>query len=95
MEDIKQILDYPDYKASQFGWDYETYMKLADALKNKGKNNPFFAFLFTGTTHIPYAEPNQINVKFPHDINSENGFKNTLVYADWSLGEFIKKIENE
>ena len=95
MEDIKQILDYPDYKASQFGWDYETYMKLADALKNKGKDNPFFAFLFTGTTHIPYAEPNKINVKFPHDINSENGFKNTLVYADWSLGEFIKKIENE
>ena len=40
----------------------------------------------------PYAEPNKINVKFPHDINSENGFKNTLVYADWSLGEFIKKI---
>lgn len=95
MEDIKQILDYPDYKASQFGWDYETYMKLAEALKNKGKNNPFFAFLFTGTTHVPYAEPNKINVKFPHDINSENGFKNTLVYADWSLGEFIKKIENE
>ncbi len=55
MEDIKQILDYPDYKASQFGWDYETYMKLADALKNKGKYNPFFAFLFTGTTHVPYA----------------------------------------
>ncbi len=95
MEDIKQILDYPDYKASQFGWDYETYMKLAEVLKNKGKDKPFFAFLFTGTTHIPYAEPNKINVKFPHDINSENGFKNTLVYADWSLGEFIKKIENE
>lgn len=95
MEDIKQILDYPDYKASQFGWDYETYMKLAEALKNKGKEKPFFAFLFTGTTHVPYAKPNKINVKFPHDINNENGFKNTLVYADWSLGEFIKKIENE
>lgn len=95
MEDIKQILDYPDYKASQFGWDYETYMKLADTLKDKGKEKPFFAFLFTGTTHIPYAEPNKINVRFPHDANSENGFKNTLIYADWSLGEFIKKIENE
>lgn len=95
MEDIKQILDYPDYKASQFGWDYETYMKLADALKNKGKEKPFFAFLFTGTTHIPYAEPNKINVRFPHSIDTENGFKNTLVYADWSLGEFIKTIEKE
>ena len=37
-EVIKQILEYPDYKASQFGWDYETYMKLAETLKNKGKD---------------------------------------------------------
>ena len=95
MEDLDEILDYPDKKASQFGWDYETYMKLHDVLKNKGKDKPFFAFLFTGTTHIPYAEPNSINVKFPHNTSNENGFKNTLVYADWSLGEFMKKMENE
>ena len=95
MEDLDDILDYPDKKASQFGWDYESYMKLYDVLKNKGKDKPFFAFLFTGTTHIPYAEPNSINVKFPHNTSNENGFKNTLVYADWSLGEFMKKMENE
>lgn len=95
MEDLPEILDYPDRNASQFGWDYETYMKLYDALKNKGKDKPFFAFLFTGTTHIPYAEPNSINVKFPHNTGNENGFKNTLIYADWSLGEFMKKMEKE
>lgn len=95
MEDLDSILDYPDKNASQFGWDYETYMKLYDVLKNKGKDKPFFAFLFTGTTHVPYAEPNSINAKFPHDTNSENGFKNTLIYADWSLGEFMKKMEKE
>lgn len=96
MEDLDEILDYPDRSASQFGWDYETYMKLSDTLKNKGGNNkPFFAFLFTGTTHVPYAEPNKENVKFPHNKDNENGFKNTLVYADWSLGEFIKSIEKE
>ncbi len=95
MEDLDDILDYPDKKASQFGWDYETYMKLYDALKNKGKDKPFFAFLFTGTTHVPYAEPNSINVKFPHNTSNENGFKNTLIYADWSLGEFMKKMEQE
>lgn len=94
-EDIKQLIDYPDYSAAKFGWDYEAYMKLADELKKMDKNKPFFAFLFTGVTHVPYAEPNSINVKFPHDVNNENGFKNTLVYADWSLGEFFKKIENE
>lgn len=94
-EDMEKILDYPDYSASKFGWDYETYMKLAETLKGKGKDKPFFAFLFTGTTHIPYAEPNKINKVYPHDKNNEDGFKNTLIYADWSLGEFIKKIENE
>ncbi len=95
MEDINIILDYPDKNASKYGWDYETYMKLADALHNKGKDKPFFAFLFTGTTHVPYAEPDSKNVKFPHDSSNENGFKNTLVYADYSLGEFIKRIEKE
>lgn len=95
MEDVGEILDYPDRKASQFGWDYETYMKLAESLKNKGKDKPFFAFLFTGTTHVPYAEPNKENVKFPHNTGNENGFKNTLIYADYSLGEFIKTVEKE
>lgn len=95
MEDLDKILDYPDRKASQFGWDYETYMKLYDILKNKGKDKPFFAFLFTGTTHIPYAEPNKINVKFPHDTSNENGFKNTLIYADWSLTQFMEKMKQE
>lgn len=95
MEDLPEILDYPDRNASQFGWDYETYMKLADALKDKGQNKPFFAFLFTGTTHVPYAEPNKENVRFPHNKDNENGFKNTLIYADWSLGEFLKRIEKE
>ncbi len=95
MEDVDKILEYPDRNASKYGWDYETYMKLADVLHNKGKDKPFFAFLFTGTTHVPYAEPNSINVKFPHDSSSENGFKNTLVYADYSLGEFMKRVEKE
>lgn len=95
MEDVTQILDYPNWKAPAFGWDYETYMKLYESLENKGKDKPFFAYIFTGTTHSPFAEPPKELVKFPHETNGENGLKNTLFYADWSLNEFIKKLSTK
>lgn len=93
MEDITVELNYPDSKASVFGWDYETYNLFAEKLKEAGK--PFFAFIFTGTTHVPYAPLPEQFMKFPHNTETEDGFKNTLYYADWSLGEFFKSIENE
>ncbi len=95
MEDAGAVLDYPDKSASKFGWDYETYMLLKEKLKNKGVEKPFMAFLFTGTTHTPYAPLPEKFMRFPHDKDGENGFKNTLIYADWSLGEFFRSIENE
>ncbi len=88
MEDIPLKLEYKDPGASKFGWDYETYMFLKaklDTLKE-----PFFSYMFTGTTHVPYADlPEQFH-KYPHESNGENGFLNTLYYSDWSLGEFMK-----
>lgn len=88
MEDIPMKLTYKDPSASKFGWDYETYVFLKaklDTLKE-----PFFSYMFTGTTHVPYADlPEQFH-KYPHDSNGENGFLNTLYYSDWSLGEFMK-----
>lgn len=93
MEDTKTVLDYPDKKASVFGWDHETYNLLAEKLTEAKK--PFFAFMFTGSTHIPYAPLPQEFMKYPEDREGENGFKNTLYYADWSLGQFFESIKNE
>lgn len=95
MEDTEIVLDYPNKSASKFGWDYETYLLLLDKLKNKGKDNPFMAFIFTGTTHTPYAELPQDFMKYEYQEDGENGFKNTLLYADWSLGEFFKEASKE
>ena len=95
MEDTEIILDYPDKSASKFGWDYETYMLLYDVLKDKGKDSPFMAFIFTGTTHTPYPKVPDEFMKFPHEQDGENGFKNTLLYADYSLGEFFKLVQRE
>lgn len=95
-EDFKQILNYEDYKGSIYGWDYETFMSLKDILKEKEKEKPFFAFLFTGSTHVPYSKPTKEHVKYePHRSNTRNGYYNNMLYADWSINEFIKGIENE
>lgn len=93
MEDTKTVLGYPDKTASVFGWDHETYNLLAEKLLEAKK--PFFAFLFTGTTHVPYATLPKEFMKYPQDREGENGFKNTLYYADWSLGQFFDSIKNE
>jgi len=88
MEDIPMLLDY-DNQTSTFGWDYEGMQFLKKQLESAKK--PFFAFLFTGTTHVPYINPKNGLEKYHHDQNGENGFLNTLNYSDWSLGRFMEE----
>ena len=91
MEDIPIVLDYPDPKAAAFGWDYDTYMFVSNKLAQE--KQPFLAYVYTGTTHEPFARLPARFEKRPHGNLTENGFLNTLYYADWSLGEFLKKAE--
>jgi phosphoglycerol transferase MdoB-like AlkP superfamily enzyme len=93
MEDAGVTLPYKDPSASKFGWDYETYELLLKQLTTQ--TEPFFAFLFTGTTHTPFAEVPAPCNKLPHDPESENGFLNTLCYADWSMGQFFEKASRQ
>jgi phosphoglycerol transferase MdoB-like AlkP superfamily enzyme len=88
MEDIPLILDYPDPGASQYGWDYETWQFLKKKLD--AASGPFFAYFCTGATHGPYPLAGKQFEKYPHTPNGEGGFLNSLYYADWSLGEFMK-----
>lgn len=93
MEDYPRLLDYPDYGASKFGWDYETLMFLKARLDKAKK--PFIAYLFTGTTHTPYPPlGKRWDLKAPA-AESEEGFLNTLHYSDWSIGEFMAAAEKE
>ena len=93
MEDYPRLLNYPDYSASIFGWDYETLLFLKTRLDKAKK--PFVAYLFTGTTHTPYPPlGKQWDLKAT-DPSSEDGFLNTLYYSDWSIGEFMKAAEKE
>ncbi|MEW6077818.1 MAG: sulfatase-like hydrolase/transferase [Thermodesulfobacteriota bacterium] len=85
-EDIPLKLDYPE-KNPKWGWDYETLMFSLEEMDSKGR--PFMAFVFTGTTHAPYADAGQRFVFSGQAKDKEAGFINALHYADWSLGEFM------
>jgi phosphoglycerol transferase MdoB-like AlkP superfamily enzyme len=89
MEDIPVVLDYPDPKGAAFGWDYDTYMFVDGKLAQE--KQPFLAYVYSGTTHEPFARlPARFEKRPPGEL-TEDGFLNTLYYADWSLGEFMKK----
>lgn len=95
-EDIPLLLNYPQ-EQPHFGWDYEGLQFLASQLStlSEAGKRPFFAFIFTGTTHEPFAHlPSQFET-YPHDSRSESGYLNTLYYSDWSLQEFFKRVEKE
>ncbi len=91
MEDIPVVLDYPASATSEFGWDYDTFLFTAGKLAQPPR--PFLAYVYTGTTHEPFTRLPARFEKRPHGELTEDGFLNTLYYADWSLGEFMKTAE--
>lgn len=86
MEDYPLILTYPQ-DPPKFGWDYEMFSFLESRLKTI--QEPFFVFLFTGTTHGPYPRLPQEFMRYPYDPDGEGGYLNSLAYFDSSLGSFL------
>ena len=90
-EDMPMRLDY--IEEAPYGYDYELLMFAADKIKERKKEN-FFAGLFTGITHEPWTKTQTRFMK--HDNNTwEGGYKNTLFYADWAIGEFLKRAKED
>lgn len=94
-EDMPQLLKYtfkPDY-----GYDYETLQFAADMAKKAYKaGKPFFVSAFTASTHAPfgYLLDDKRFRAYPND-SWEHGYRNSLRYSDWSIGEIIKRAKNE
>ena len=83
-----------DYVQISKGYDLETFEFFFDEISKL--NLPFFAFLFTTTTHIPYAKTILKSIeKYPEDGTEKTGYLNRLYYADYSLGEFFKKAKKQ
>lgn len=92
-EDIPILRKYPQ-EQPPFGWDYDALQFLKNRL-NKVKDKPFFAFLFTGTTHEPFPKLDPEFEIYPHESKGENGFLNALHYSDWSVQQFMQEAEKQ
>lgn len=91
-EDIPIIRDYPQ-ATPPFGWDYDSLLFMAEKLKQT--REPFFAFLFTGTTHEPFANAGEEFLIYPHQEKGENGLLNTMRYSDWALEQFFQYAKTQ
>lgn len=92
-EDVPLHRQYPQ-EQPRFGWDYDALQFFNQQL-SKGDQRPFFAFMFTGTTHEPFPKIGEEFEVYPHDSQNEKGFLNTLKYSDWALAEFMKQAEKQ
>lgn len=92
-EDIPILKKYPQ-EQPPFGWDFDALQFLQKKL-SAVKNQPFFAFLFTGTTHEPFPKLDPEFELYPHESKGENGFLNALKYSDWSLQQFMQEAEKQ
>jgi phosphoglycerol transferase MdoB-like AlkP superfamily enzyme len=86
MQDIPVEKQYLD--KSIYGWDYEG-LRMLNARMEKLKQ-PFYAFFFTGTTHLPGKSVLKEFTKYPDNCD-ENNYLNRLYYSDWAVGEFMKR----
>ena len=86
-EDIPELHTDKIYDTGWGTWDHNTF-QAAHQLFSKAQK-PFLGFIFTSSTHTPYAIPTERWRKFPADEGLDM-FLNTLYYADWALGEFIE-----
>lgn len=93
MEDIPRLLDY---QAEQdFGYDYDLLQFAADKAAAARQNaRPFFLFTFTGTTHTPFRQTTPEFDKYPR-ISEENKYLNTLYYADYAIGQLLKRAAQD
>lgn len=91
MEDVPLLRSYAEQ--APYGWDYDTLQFVGRKL-SEGRQ-PFFAFVFTGTTHEPFADPGREFHLAPHQSSGEQGFLNTLRYSDWALQEFMAYAEQQ
>lgn len=73
--------------ASTWGtWDHNTLQEAHRLFA--AAQRPFLGFVFTSTTHVPWIIPDQRWHKYPGKSDQE-AFLNSLLYADWALGQFI------
>ena len=60
-------------------------------LDNRNSNKPFFSIIMTGSDHGPWKIPQNISYR----PSSDNKEQRCTQYADWSIGEFLRKAKKQ
>lgn len=72
----------------------EPFLKYS-ALQINNLKQPFFASIFTLTSHHPYPIPEHLKSKFKKENEEEHSLYKTVRYTDFALKQFFKAIKNE
>ncbi len=75
--------------------DQDMFDRAAQELAAMPKDKPFFVMLQTLSNHTPYAIPDPLPVTPVTNKGHLNERLTAMRYADWALGQFFRKIENE
>lgn len=90
-EDMDELLPY--LEKAPFGYDYDGLMFSAQQIAERPTKN-FIGMAFMGITHAPFTRTLAQFDKYKGGT-WDDGFKNTLYFADWSIGEFLKKAKED
>ena len=63
--------------------DKVLYEYIENWYKNQKNNNPFFLFVTTVSTHLPYTHP----------VTKKNSYSDVMKYADEEINNFIEKLK--
>lgn len=93
---FEHIISEYDFKYSQrissLGVpDHVLLDKLIETTNARKNNKPFLAVAMTASDHGPWKIPDNI----PFKPNGETPQDNCTLYADWAIGEFMKKAKQQ
>ncbi len=71
--------------------DHVLLDKVIEKINSDKTEKPFHAFVLTSSDHGPWIVPDNISFK----PNSENEQERAAQYADWAIGEFMKKAKKQ
>jgi len=75
--------------------DYDVFMRANEEFKAMAAKGPFFGAILTLSNHSPFNLPDPLpfeRIKTGDDLEPR---LNSMRYADWALGEFFRKAQNE
>lgn len=71
--------------------DHKLYHKLIEQVNSSGTNQPFVAYVMTGTDHGPWTIPEDISFK-PDGLDEK---ERASQYADWSVKQFMEEARQQ